>query len=106
MSDFFVSAGMSVASLQRLCACVAAPGVSAPLWVLKLGPPADSRLDMGFVTSHLLPMLGVRHSSTSRWLSVGAAVVSRRRASNESGASCMPHVNVAPHSHLPGLAGF
>lgn len=54
--------GMSVGSLQRLCACVAAPGVSAPLRVLKLGPPAGGRLDMGFVTQHLLPMLGARNS--------------------------------------------
>ena len=46
-------------ALQRLCRCVGALNVSAPLRVLKLGPAADETLGDDFVAGHLLPMLQV-----------------------------------------------
>jgi hypothetical protein len=46
-------------TMQRLCGCVGALSVSAPLRVLKLGPAADGALADDFVSEHLLPMLEV-----------------------------------------------
>lgn len=56
---------MSREGLQLLCAAVAAPSVSAPLRVLKLGPASDGDLAEDFATAHLLPVLQVRSIAIS-----------------------------------------
>lgn len=84
-------AGTKVETMQRLCGCVASPGVSAPLRVLKLGPAADGALADDFGVGTSAPHAGGLHAALAK-----AAAVLMRLSSAEHAVHEHEHTMSVP----------